>query len=543
MLYNLSIALRILLLGAVPLVFLIIVLVASFLAAREKDALFYRLYDDHLIILSDLMQAQRILQHQVSEDIRKYRSGWVSVEATHISLEEKLNIASTHWLAFQEQRPTSGDQELYLALDTAFEKTLRLYKDWGSYAGSDALLVKILNESTINNDSAAVVGHFAALSDQFINHQIATAANVRDDAAALTTTLLSWYCIGGLSLLLICLLFIRRVQQSITRPLLALRNLLINIEDRSDLTLRAIPQGKNEIAQAANALNTMIQHFQNLVTELGQNTKATGTQVSRLHEISENVSEGATRQSAQSEFLATAMSQMRSAIEEVANNASTAAVSAEDSHHLSIHGKAQSIKTRDIIDSLANKINQTTDVILQLQTDSGKISGVLDVIGKISEQTNLLALNAAIEAARAGSAGRGFAVVADEVRTLSANTKKATESIGAMIVRLQEQANMAVSAMKQASTETSESVASSIKNHEMFEKIAESTADIARVNMQISTATEQQKMVAKEVSTNINALNTDINSLKENARSSAELSDALNKLSGKMAENWKVFNI
>ncbi|MBE8716302.1 methyl-accepting chemotaxis protein [Cellvibrio polysaccharolyticus] len=543
MLYNLSIALRILLLGAVPLVFLIIVLVASFLAAREKDALFYRLYDDHLIILSDLMQAQRILQHQVSEDIRKYRSGWVSVEATHTGLEEKLNIASTHWLAFQEQRPTSGDQELYLALDTAFEKSLRLYREWGSYAGSDALLVKILNESTINNDSAAVVGHFATLSDQFINHQIATAANVRDDAAALTATLLSWYCIGGLSLLLICLLFIRRVQQSITRPLLALRNLLINIEDRSDLTLRAIPQGKNEIAQAANALNTMIQHFQNLVTELGKNTEATGAQVSRLHEISENVSEGATRQSAQSEFLATAMSQMRSAIEEVANNASTAAVSAEDSHHLSIHGKAQSIKTRDTIDSLANKINQTTDVILQLQTDSGKISGVLDVIGKISEQTNLLALNAAIEAARAGSAGRGFAVVADEVRTLSANTKKATESIGAMIVRLQEQANMAVSAMKQASKETSESVNSSIKNHEMFEKIAESTADIARVNMQISTATEQQKMVAKEVSTNINALNTDINSLKENARSSAELSDALHKLSGKMAENWKVFNI
>jgi methyl-accepting chemotaxis protein len=543
MLYNLSIALRILLLGAVPLIFLAAVLVVSLMAAREKDALFYRLYDDHLIILSDLMQAQRILQHQVSEDIRKYRSGWVSVEATHSGIEEKLNNANTHWQIFQNQRPATNDQSLYEELDIAFEKTLRLYRDWGSYAGSDALLVKILNESTINNDSAAVVGHFATLSDQFINHQIATAAHVRDDAAALTTTLLSWYCIGGLSLLLISLLFIRRVQQSITRPLLALRNLLINIEDRSDLTLRAIPQGKNEIAQAANALNTMIQHFQNLVTELGQNTNATSTQVSRLHEISEDVSEGATRQSAQSEFLATAMSQMRSAIEEVASNASTAATSAEDSHHLSIHGKEQSIKTRDIIDSLANKINQTTEVILQLQADSGKISGVLEVIGKISEQTNLLALNAAIEAARAGSAGRGFAVVADEVRTLSANTKKATESIGAMIVRLQEQANMAVTAMKQAAAETSGSVESSIKNHEMFEKIAASTADIARVNMHISTATEQQKMVAKEVSTNINALNTDINNLKDSAKSSAELSDELNKLSGKMAENWKVFNI
>lgn len=543
MLYNLSIALRVLLLGAVPLVFLIVVLVASFFAAQQKDTLFYRLYDEHLIILADLMQTQRILQHQVSEDIRKYRSGWISVETAHAGIVDKLNQAKNHWHAFQLQRPANDNPELYQALDDALEKSFRLYTDWSAYAGTDALLVKILNESTINNDLAAVIGHFATLCDQFVNHQIATAADVRDDAAALTSALLRSYCIGGFSLLLVSLLFIRRVQQSITRPLLALRNLLIHIEDRSDLTLRAMPQGNNEIAQAANALNTMIQHFQLLVSELGQNASATNMQVNRLHQIGESVSEGAARQAEQSACLATAMTQMRNAVEEVASNANTAAAAAADSYQLSMQGKEQSVKTRHLIGSLAEKIDGTAQVVLRLQRDSSKITDVLEVIGKISEQTNLLALNAAIEAARAGSAGRGFAVVADEVRTLSANTKRATESIGTMIASLQAQADTAVKAMQQAATETSSSVASSIKNDEMFEKIAASAANIAKVNLQISTATEQQKMVTNEVSTNINALNTDINQLKESAKNSAELSEDLNGLSGKMAESWQIFKV
>lgn len=543
MLYNFSIASRILLLGAIPLIFLVSVLTASFMAAREKDALFYRLYDNHLIILADLMQAQRVLQHQVADDIRKYRSGWMSVESAHQSIGEKLALASSHWQSFQEQRPATDEATLYQSLDDAFDKTLAMYSDWNSYAGTDALLVKILNESTINNDLANTLGQFASLCDAFTNHQIATAAHVRDDAAALTTSLLYWYCLGGSLLLGVCILFIRRIQQSITRPLRALRNLLVTIEEHSDLTLRAEVTGRNEISEAASALNTMIQHFQRLVAGLGDNSRYTSEQVQRLHDISENVSEGASRQSMQSASLATAMTQMQKAIEEVAGNASTAAVAAEDSRHLSQEGKSQSVENLDRVQSLSRKITDTTGVILQLQQDSGKISGVLEVIGKISEQTNLLALNAAIEAARAGAAGRGFAVVADEVRALSANTKQATESIGHMIINLQHQADTAVAAMQQAASETALSLEASVKNHGMFEQIAVSAADIARVNSQISTATEQQKMVAREVSENIRALNSDINKLKESAGHSAGLSDDLQKLAQEMAESWKVFNV
>ena len=65
--------------------------------------------------------------------------------------------------------------------------------------------------------------------------------------------------------------------------------------------------------------------------------------------------------------------------------------------------------TQGEIDRLAAEVERAASVIHELEQDSERIGGVLDVIRGIAEQTNLLALNAAIEAARAGEAGRGFA--------------------------------------------------------------------------------------------------------------------------------------
>lgn len=58
-----------------------------------------------------------------------------------------------------------------------------------------------------------------------------------------------------------------------------------------------------------------------------------------------------------------------------------------------------------------------------------ELTGLTDIIARVSFQTNLLALNAAIEAAHAGEAGRGFKIVADEVKTLSRQTADAAQLI------------------------------------------------------------------------------------------------------------------
>jgi methyl-accepting chemotaxis protein len=88
-------------------------------------------------------------------------------------------------------------------------------------------------------------------------------------------------------------------------------------------------------------------------------------------------------------------------------------------------------------------------VIQRLETSSGEIGKVVQLIATIAKQTNLLALNATIEAARAGEAGRGFAVVASEVNNLANETAMATSQIGGQVGAIRDDTQNAVSAIEE----------------------------------------------------------------------------------------------
>ena len=165
------------------------------------------------------------------------------------------------------------------------------------------------------------------------------------------------------------------------------------------------------------------------------------------------ISMSETKDSAQEEFneidqLATAMSEMTSTVQTVAEHAQSASSLTEQASGQALTGQKFVQGSVSKMSELSSDIAASAAAVNQVEERVDSIGSVVGTIQGISEQTNLLALNAAIEAARAGEAGRGFAVVADEVRNLAQRTQQATVEIQDMISHLQSSANSAVELME-----------------------------------------------------------------------------------------------
>ncbi|WP_270827983.1 methyl-accepting chemotaxis protein [Aeromonas sp. Y318-1] len=269
-----------------------------------------------------------------------------------------------------------------------------------------------------------------------------------------------------------------------------------------DLTVHINTRSKDEVGQLAESFNQFVARLHGIVSRLRDVTVELAAQSRTQAAGAQSRSQRVRQQQDEIVMVATAVTEMASATQEIAGNAEFAATTSGDAVKLAVAGQSQVGQSQRSITGLADEVADASQIIVELDAHAQKISGILATISGIAEQTNLLALNAAIEAARAGEQGRGFAVVADEVRVLSRRTHDSTDEIQQMIETLQQTTRRAVSGMETSRQLAGTSVEDAESANLSLGQINEAIGAISDMATQIAAAAEEQTSVTSEISRN-----------------------------------------
>ncbi|WP_342609660.1 methyl-accepting chemotaxis protein [Vibrio tritonius] len=366
-------------------------------------------------------------------------------------------------------------------------------------------------------------------------------ASVMADEKILFQTIIEVATIFAFIVAALCTFFISRL---IAQGMHKLSH-VIRLLAQGDLTYRTPVKAsqKDEFSVLLQHLNISFDSLNDVLSEV---TTASGS----VNHMSHNLSNVASTVDKSSQELRSEMDQVASALHQVASSSEEIANSAQDSNQFTVNASKITTKTinsvqlvLDDIADITSDIEQSTQVISQLVSQSDNIGNIIVTIRAIAEQTNMLALNAAIESARAGEQGRGFAVVADEVRTLAHRTQSSTEDIEKLIEQLQEGVQKATESINHCRDKTiqasgrAESISGTVRSmHVTIEELQD-------INNQVVVAVEEQSVTTTDISRNMDSANEIVVETTQNITELAKTSNHLSQLSSGLMARVRQFKL
>lgn len=438
---------------------------------------------------------------------------------------DQLHLSEEQARLFSEVKPQwegfSADEEAFIELigqlanARSWQEFQTLFGSYSSFAERWGQYYALLDERLI----------------QLVDVSSEDAAKAQTDVDSLVMIGARLTIVASVACIAILILLGIKLAHSVIKPLRSIRASIQGIVESSDFSTRVAVIGNDELAEAASALNKLLERVQGALREIRISADAVELSSTRAFDVSKNVADSARTQSLAASEISLHIQELVCSIEEISMSGSDALNYSAKANDAAISGARAIAQSVAEIELLSSVVESTSAGVATLKVDSDNISGIVQVIKQTAEQTNLLALNAAIEAARAGEHGRGFAVVADEVRKLAEHTTQSAEEIGGKLALMENSSRNVARSIEEIVVRVASGREQSVAVAATMEDIRETVRLTAELIERVAVSVNEQRKASGDISGKVSSLEETSHANRSTGELSAQVSSELNQAS------------